>query len=45
MKTSTDYSITVPVNASADAVFDAVTSTDALAAWWSPVSGSGQTGG
>ena len=45
MKATTDYRITVAVNAPADAVFTAVTSTDALTAWWSPVTGSGETGG
>jgi len=41
MTTTTDYRTTVRVNASADAVFDAVTTAEALAAWWSPVTGSG----
>ena len=45
MKTSTDYRINVRVKAPADAVFNAVTSTEALTAWWSPVTGSGHTGG
>jgi uncharacterized protein YndB with AHSA1/START domain len=45
MATSTDYRTTVRVNASADAVFDAITTAEALAAWWSPVTGSGLTGG
>ena len=45
MTTSTDYRTTIRINASADAVFDAVTSTEALTAWWSPVNGSGLTGG
>ncbi len=45
MTISTDYRITVRVNASADVVFDAVTSTDALTAWWNPVTGTGLTGG
>jgi uncharacterized protein YndB with AHSA1/START domain len=43
--TSTDYLTTVRVNAPAEVVFDRVTSAAALAAWWSPVTGSGQTGG
>ena len=43
--TSTDYRTTVLVNAPADVVFDQVTNPEALAAWWSPVSGSGLTGG
>src|SRR5271155_3285068 len=45
MKTDTNYRSAVRINASADTVFNAVTSTEALAAWWSPVTGSGQTGG
>ena len=43
--TSTDYLTTVRVNAPADVVFDRVTNAEALAAWWSPVTGSGLTGG
>jgi len=43
--TSTDYRTTVRVNAPAGAVFDAITMTESLAAWWSPVTGSGLTGG
>ena len=45
MTTTTDYRTTVRVNAPADVVFDAITTTEALAAWWSPVTGSGLTGG
>ena len=45
MTTRTDYRTTVRLNAAADVVFDAVTATEALTAWWSPVSGSGLTGG
>ena len=45
MTTSTDYRTSVHINASADVVFDAITTTQALAAWWSPVTGSGLTGG
>ena len=45
MTTTTDYRTTVRVNAPADVVFDAVTSAEALTAWWSPVTGSGQAGG
>ena len=41
MSTSTDYRISVPIDASASVVFDAITATEALAAWWSPVTGSG----
>ena len=45
MTTSTDYRISVRINAPADVVFDAVTSTEPLSAWWSQVTGSGTTGG
>ena len=45
MMTTTNYRTTVRVNAPADVVFDAVTTAEALAAWWSPVTGSGLTGG
>lgn len=45
MPTSTDYRTTVRIAAPADAVFDAATDTEQLAAWWSPVAGSGLTGG
>ena len=45
MTTSTDYRTTVRIAAPADAVFDAVTDTESLAAWWSPVTGSGLAGG
>lgn len=45
MKTSTNYRIAVPVNAPADNVFDAITTTEGLSAWWSPVTGTGESGG
>ena len=45
MTTTTAYRTTVRVNAAADVVFDAITTVDALAAWWSPVTGSGLAGG
>ncbi len=45
MTTSTDYRISVRIDAPADVVFDAVTTTEALTAWWSQVTGSGMTGG
>ena len=45
MTTSTDHRTTVHIDAPADAVFQAVTTTDALTAWWSPVTGSGVTDG
>jgi uncharacterized protein YndB with AHSA1/START domain len=43
--TTTNYRTTVPVNASAEVVFDAVTTAESLTAWWSPVTGSGLAGG
>jgi uncharacterized protein YndB with AHSA1/START domain len=43
--TSTDYRTTVRINASADRVFDAITTTEALTAWWNPVTGSGRIDG
>jgi hypothetical protein len=43
--TSTNYRTTIRVNARADVVFEAVTAVEALAAWWSPVNGSGLAGG
>ena len=45
MTTTTDYRTTIRVNAPADAAFDAVTTIEALTAWWSPVTGSGLTDG
>ena len=45
MTTGTDYRTTVRIHAAADIVFDAITTTAALSAWWSPVTGSGLTGG
>src|SRR4051812_48982128 len=45
MSISTDYRTTVRVAAPADVIFDMVTTAEALAAWWSPVTGSGVTGG
>jgi uncharacterized protein YndB with AHSA1/START domain len=45
MTTTTDYRTSVRINAPADVVFDAITTTDALAGWWSPVTGSGLTNG
>jgi uncharacterized protein YndB with AHSA1/START domain len=45
MTTSTDYRISVRIDAPIDVVFDAVTATEALTAWWSPVTGSGMTDG
>lgn len=45
MTTSTDYRTTVRIKARPEVVFDALTTTAELAAWWSPVTGSGLTGG
>ena len=45
MTTTTDYRTTIRVNASPDVLFDAVTTTEGLTAWWNPVTGSGETGG
>ena len=45
MTTTTDYRISVRINAPAGVVFDAVTTTEALSAWWSRVTGSGMTDG
>ncbi len=41
----TDYETTIRVNASPDALFDALTTAGGLAAWWNPATGSGDTGG
>jgi uncharacterized protein YndB with AHSA1/START domain len=43
--TPAEYQTTIRVKASPDAVFDALTTVTGLAAWWNPVSGSGETGG
>jgi steroid delta-isomerase-like uncharacterized protein len=43
--TSADYQTTIRVKASPDALFDALTTVTGLAAWWNPVTGSGETGG
>jgi hypothetical protein len=45
MTISTDYRTTVLIKAPAHVVFHAVTTTEALTAWWSPVTGSGLTEG
>ena len=42
---TTDYQKTLRVNAEPDALFDALTTTDGLAAWWTRVTGSGAAGG
>src|SRR5215813_7019192 len=41
----TDYETTIRVQAAPDAVFDALTTTSGLAAWWNPATGSGEAGG
>ncbi len=43
--TATDYQTTIRVKASPDALFDALTTTTGLAAWWNPATGAGETGG
>jgi len=42
---TSDYHKTIRVNASADTLFDAITDTSGLAAWWTDVIGSGDAGG
>ena len=42
---TTDYGTTIRINAPAETVFEAITTPEALAAWWSPVTGSGLAGG
>ena len=43
--TPSDYQATIRVKASPDALFDALTNVDGLAAWWNPATGSGEKGG
>lgn len=43
--TQTDYQATVRVKASPEAVFDAITTTAGLGAWWNPATGIGEAGG
>jgi uncharacterized protein YndB with AHSA1/START domain len=43
--TPEDYQRTIRVQASPDALFDALTTVAGLAAWWNPATGSGETGG
>ncbi|MEU0571482.1 SRPBCC domain-containing protein [Nonomuraea sp. NPDC005983] len=45
MTSTADYQTTVRVKASPDVLFDALTTITGLAAWWSPATGSGATGG
>ena len=40
-----DYQVRLTLQASADEVFDALTSLEALSQWWTPVEGSGLAGG
>jgi uncharacterized protein YndB with AHSA1/START domain len=40
-----DYHKTIRVKAAPDALFDAITTADGLAAWWNRVTGSGEAGG
>jgi uncharacterized protein YndB with AHSA1/START domain len=40
-----DYQSRLAIAASIDAVFDALTTVEGLAAWWTPVTGDGLTGG
>lgn len=42
---TTDYQKTIRLQASASAVFDAVTTVASLSAWWTRATGSGDTGG
>jgi len=42
---SDDYEQTIHIDAAPDAVFDALTTTEGLTAWWTPAEGSGATGG
>jgi len=41
----TDYQKTIPMEASPDALFDALTTVSGLAAWWTDVTGLGDAGG
>ena len=40
-----DYQTTIRIQASPDAVFDALTTPSGLTAWWTGAAGSGETGG
>ena len=42
---SQDYQRTIRVKATPGTLFDALTSISGLAAWWAPVTGSGDAGG
>jgi uncharacterized protein YndB with AHSA1/START domain len=41
----TDYAKTIRVQASPDALYDAITTADGLSAWWTRAEGSGDAGG
>jgi uncharacterized protein YndB with AHSA1/START domain len=43
--TSPDYTKTIAVHASADVLYDAITTPAGLSAWWTEAAGSGDTGG
>ena len=43
--TSADYQTTIRLNASPEALFEALTTVTGLAAWWNPATGSGEAGG
>ena len=45
LEASADYQSTIRFGASPDELFDAVTTVEGLAAWWNPVTGSGDAGG
>jgi uncharacterized protein YndB with AHSA1/START domain len=45
MNDDQDYTAQVTIAASADAVFDALTTLEGLVAWWTSVTGNGLTGG
>src|SRR5215831_6067604 len=40
-----EYQTAIRINASPDAIFDALTTVTALGAWWNPATGCGETGG
>ena len=42
---TTDYRTKIRIRVDADTLFDALTTTAGLAAWWNPASGSGEIGG
>ena len=44
-QTAADYEKTIQVQASPEKVFEALTTTSGLSAWWTPATGSGEAGG